>query len=151
MAAVVVEIVDGVVAHQVAIVEEQTIETHTISEFQLVVYLPFVLSIDAQGVELHARGGILFTVVTIGEADDFGCGTREEVVDAGITIIARSVAHIGVVGHLMFELHAGCDFVVAGEIGHIVLDVPNLVVHRIVVGKEFFAERHVVAGGARSV
>ena len=148
MTAVVVEVVDGLIGHQVAIVEEQSVEANAIRELELIVDVPVVLSIDAELVELHAGGRSGLAIVAIGEAEHLR-SLIEELVDGHalfpvVAIVTRTVTHVLVVGHLVLEGDTTHDLVVAKIVGQVVLDVPNGVVHGVVPCEELIAEGHVV-------
>ena len=82
VAVIVVEIKDGFVGHQVAVVEEQTVETNTVGQFEVLGRVPVILSVKTQLAELHAGGRILLTVITVSEADNLRSGSIDEIVNA---------------------------------------------------------------------
>ena len=55
MLAKVVQIIDVVVGHQVAIVKEQSIDTQTVGQLQVVQNVPVILQIDTNLVILYTR------------------------------------------------------------------------------------------------
>ena len=78
MLTIVVEIVDGLVGHQVVVVEEQSVDTQTKSQLQVVENVPVVLQIDTQFVELHAGSGLLLTIVTVGQGHNLRIAVEEQ-------------------------------------------------------------------------
>jgi len=76
---IIAESLDGIVGHKVAIIEEETVETEAVSEFEIIVHTPLVLSINAGFVELNPGSRSGLTIITVGEADDLGSSTAEEV------------------------------------------------------------------------
>ena len=82
VAVIVVEIKDGFVGHQVAVVEEQTVETNTVGQFEVLGRIPVILSVKTQLAELNAGGRILLTVITVSEADNLRSGSIDEIVNA---------------------------------------------------------------------
>ena len=139
LAAVVVEFLDGSVGEQVVVVEEDTVETDTCRHFQTVGGVPLILHIGTQLVELHTGSGLGLIAVAVGETNHLGSGLVEEVIDALVAVIAGTVAHIGIVGHLVLIAQTTHQLVVAVVVGHVILHVPNRVVNGIVVGEELIA------------
>ena len=150
---VVTVVVDGLVGHQVVVVEEQTIETQTIGQFQIVEDVPVVLHIEAQFVELYAGSRIGLAVVTVGQGHDLRLAAKEQggvqyavlphIVCSVEAVVTRTITHIHVVCHLVLETDTGSNLVRIHIIGGIILDVPDGVVHSVVPGKQFIAEGHV--------
>ena len=148
MTAVVGEVINGLIGHQVAIVEEEVIKTQTVGQLQVACSLPLVLEIKAHLTILYARGRILLTVVAIGKCHNLRSTSIEEVVESLVTVISCTVAHIRVVSHLVLEAHAAEQFVVAEIPCHVILGVPHAIVHGVVVCEELFTERNVVGAVA---
>ena len=135
--------VDGVVGQQVAVVEEQAVQTDAGGQLEAVVDVPLVLAVDAGLVELHAGGRLLLAVVAVGEVDDLRGGTCEEVAHGIVAVVTGTIAHVLVVSHLVLEAGTCGDLVVAHVVGQVVLDVGHGVVHGVVPGEELIAEGHV--------
>ena len=148
MTAVVIEVIDCLIGHQVAIVEEEVIKTKAVGQLQVARSLPLVLQIDAHLAVLHTRGRVLLAIVAISEGHNLRSATIEEVVEGLVTVITQTVTHVGVVGHLMFEADAAKKLVRAEIPRHVVLGVPHAIVHGVVVCEELFTERNVVGAVA---
>ena len=151
MTAIVVDVVDGFVGHQVVVVEEQGIETQAIGQLQVVEDVPVVLQIEAQLVVLHAGSRLFLAIVTIGQTDDLRRCTVEEVLHREVAIVARTVTHILVVGHLVFVAQTAHNLVGTHIVGDVVLHVPDSVVNGVVPGEELVTQGHVVSRVARTV
>ena len=78
---IVVKSEDGVVGHQIAVVEEETIKTDTVGQLEVVGRIPVILCINAQLVELNTSGRILLTVITIGKTDHLRSRATDEVIN----------------------------------------------------------------------
>ena len=151
MTAKVVKFEHGVVGHQVGVVEEQSVETYSRREFEVVGGVPLVLCIEAEFVECHSCSRTRLAIVAIGETYDFRSGTVDEVVNTVVTIVASTVSHILVVGHLVFIAYATHEFVVAEIEGHVILHVPHCVVYGVVICKQLIAKSYVVVSVARTI
>ena len=144
LAVVVGEIKDGVVGHQIRIVEEETVKTQTCGKLEIRGDAPVILGINSKLVEPDACGRVLLPVVAVGEADNFrGCAV-DEVIHAGIAVVTGTVAHVGVVGHLILIAYTAHDLVVAGIVCEVVLDVEDVVVNGVIPCEELVSERHVL-------
>ena len=144
MAAVIVVIIDGIVGHQVVIVEEQTVETQTVGQLQVVHDIPVILQIEAQLVELYTCSRVRLAVVAVCQGNNLRNASVEEVVHRGITVVAGTITHIHVVGHLVLEADTGGEFVGTHVVGHVVLDVPNGIVNGIVPSEQLITQCNVV-------
>ena len=144
MTSVIVKIIDSLVSQQVFVVEEQTIDTQTVSQLELIVHIPVILDIGTGTVELYAGSRLRLTVVTISQTDDFRCSTIHEILHAGIAVVTCTVTHILVVGHLMLEGDTTHDLMGTQIIGQVVLDVPNGIVNGVVPCEELITESHIV-------
>ena len=80
MTTAVVKIVNSLVSQQVIIIEEQTVHTQTIGQFELVAHVPVVLNIGTRTIELYTGSRLRLTVITIGQTDDLGCNTIHEII-----------------------------------------------------------------------
>ncbi len=143
MSAIVVQFVYCIVSHQVTVVEEQTIETQTVSKFEFLTDVPLILSIDTNLVELHTCSRLGLAVVTVSKVDDFRSSTAKEVIETCITIVTGTVTHIHIVSHLVFESHTAGNLMVGSIISDIILEVINRVVNRIVPREQFITKRDV--------
>ena len=132
----VVESKDGVVGHKVFVVEEETVETHTVGKFEILIGLPLVLSVETELVELYAGCRVFLAVVAVGKADNLRSSFVEEVVEAEVTVVTGTVSHIGVVGHLVLVVDTGSHLVLSAVPGDVILDTDVGVVYGIVPGKE---------------
>ena len=154
MAAIVVKVIDGLIGHQVAVVEEKTVDSGAECQFKLVVDLPVVLCIDAQLVALHPGGRLCLTIVAVSETHHFWSSAVHKIFQRAIAVVACAVAHILVVGHLVLIAHARHYLVLTHVVSHVIFNIPHGVVHGIVPRKQLIAQRHVVArlrGVAKSV
>ena len=145
-ARIIAELVDRGVGHQVAVVEEQAVQTHAGGELELVGDVPLILAVDTGLVELHAGSRLLLAVVAVGEVDNLGSGAVQEVAHGVVAVVTGTVTHILVVRHLVLEVHATGDLVVAHIVSEVVLDVGHGVVHGVVPGEELIAQGHIVVG-----
>ena len=143
MAAAEVKILDGVVGHDVTVVESDVVETYAASEFQAVVDVPFVLQVEAVLAEFHFCIGVGDSVVAIGKANGFGSSAIDEVVYRAVAVVTCSATHIGVVGELVFKVESCGHLVISSIPCEVVGKAGNLVLHTVVVGEEFVAEAHV--------
>ena len=145
---IIVQCQDGVVGHQVAVVKEQSVQTQAVGQLEVAGNVPLVLCIDAGFVELHACSGLGLAAVAVGQAHDLGSGSVDKVIDAVVAVVARTVAHVLVVGHLMFKGQTAHHLVVAIVPGNVVAQVPDGVVHGVIPGEQLIAQRHVVVAVA---
>ena len=151
MTTVVVKFLDGIVGHQVAVVEEQTVQTQACGELEVVGSIPLLLSVDAQLAEAYACGGSSFAIITIGQTYHFGCSTVDEVVHATIAIVTGTITHILVVRHLVLIADTCYDLVVASVVCDVVLDVEDGIVYGIVPCEEFVTQSHVLSGSVGTI
>ena len=161
MLAVVVEVVDGLIGHQVAVVKEQTVEAQAIGQLQVVEDVPVVLSIEAQLVELYAGGRISLTIVSIGERNDLWRAVEQQlrvereaiphIIGSIETIVARTITHIHIISHLMLERHTGGQLVRIHIVSHVILDIPDGVVDGIVPSEQLITKRQVVVLGISDI
>ena len=138
------EVVDLLVGHQVAVVVEPRVETETVGQLEVVANVPLILAIEAHLVEANASCRAGFTIVTISQTYYFRSCTAQEIIEAGVTIVTCTITHILVVGHLVFEQDTAGHLVCTEICCYVVLDVPNSVVHRIVISKELITCSDVV-------
>ena len=87
----------------------------------------------------HAGGGVLLAVVAVAQEHGLGSSLIQEVVKGSITVIAGTLAHVGVVRHLILIAETGHDLVVAHEIGEVVLRGEHAVVYGVVPGEQLIA------------
>ena len=80
MTSVIIEVIDLLVGHQVAVVEEQTVDTQTQRQLQFVGGVPLILHIAAQLIEGHTGSGIRLTTVTVSQTDDLRSCAIQEVI-----------------------------------------------------------------------
>ena len=145
------EVVDSLVGHKVGVVEEQSVETQAVGKHEVVGSLPLVLGVDTGLVELNPcrRSGL--AVISVGKADYFGSSAVDEVINTCVAIVTGTVPNIDVVGHLVLEVEASGNLVIAAEVGKVVLDAEVGVVDGVVPGEQLVAEGHVVAVGTGTV
>ena len=141
---IIIYIIERLVTHDVSIVEEKTIDAKSVVELEVGGNVPLILQIDTCLVERDTCSRLLLTIVAVGKADDLRSSLRKEVFQRRIAIVARTIAHILVVGHLILIEEACRKLVLAPIVGHIVLDVGNGVMYGIVPGKELIAQCDVV-------
>ena len=151
MPSVIVKLIDGLIRHEVAVVEEKSVKTETVGKLEVLGNAPLVLRINTGLMELHACGRIHFAIVSVGEADHFRGISVDEVVDAVITVVTGTVPHVGVVSHLVLITEAHGHLVVAGIVHEVIFDVGNSIMYGVVPGEEFVSERHVRSVGSGSV
>ena len=149
--AVVVKILDCVVGHQVAVAEEETVQTQTCGELEVVGSIPFLLAVDAKLVEAHAGGRGLLAIVAVGQTNHLGCSTVDKVIHAAVAIVTGTVAHVLVVSHLILVADTSHKLMVAVVVGNVVLDVEDSIVHGIVPGEELIAKGHVLSGSVGAI
>ena len=145
---IVVNVEHCIVCHQVAIVEEQSVESDTGSEFELFGSVPLVLHVNAQFVEGHAGCRARLAIVAIGKTNYLRCGTIDEVVNTVVAVVTCTVTHILVVCHLVLIAQASHEFVLAEIECHVVLHVPYSVVYGVVISEELIAKCYVVVSVA---
>ena len=143
---IIVEIEDGIVSHQVRIVEEQTIQTKTISQLELRSHLPFILSVDTSLVILYAGSRIVVATITISQTYNLWDTTIQEVVEALVTIVTSTITLISIVSHLVLIVETGDDLVLTEIVSYIVLNIPYSIVYGIVPGKQLITQSHIVVG-----
>ena len=146
MTTVVVEIEDGIVCHQIRIIEEQTIQTKTIGQLELRSHLPLILSIDTSLVILYAGSWIVVATITIGQTYNLRSSTIQEVVEAIVTIITRTITLISIVCHLVLIVETSDDLVLTEIVSYVILDIPYSIVYSIVPGKQLITQSHIVVG-----
>ena len=154
MTTIIIECFNSIVGQQVTVVEEQTVDTQTVGQFELVRDVPLILSINTRAVELNTCSRFGLTIVTIGQTEDLWCAieqssrindtTNIHIIGQVVTIVTRTITHILVVGHLMLEGHTGHNLMRAHVIGHVILDVPDSVMNGIVPCEQLVTESHVV-------
>ena len=151
MTAVVVQFLDGIVGHQVAVVEEQTVQTQACGKLEVVGGVPLLLTIDTYFMETDTCSRSLLAIIAIGQANNLGCCTVDKVIHALVAIVAGTVTHILVVRHLILITDTSSNLVVASVVCNVVLDVEHGVVHGIVPCKELVAQSHVLGSCVGSV
>ena len=145
---------DGVVGHQVLVVEGEHVGTEAVGELEVAGELPFILHIGAVLVVVDSAGRVGDTVVTVGVDEAQGQVTLEEVLGAGEAVVTGTVTHVGVVSHLVLVGGASGKSVGTQVEGQVVLHVENRVLHTVVVGEELVTEggiRDEVAGAVVTV
>ena len=143
VAAAEVQVIDGVVAHQVVVVEGDHVETDTARQFQVLQDVPLVLCIQAILVEHHFSIRVGLAVVAVGQTYSLGSRTVQEVVQRTVAVITRTATHVGVVGQLVLVAEARGDLVLAGIVGKVVGHGEHLVLHAVVVREQLVAQAHV--------
>ena len=151
MASAVVEIVDGFVGHEVSIVKEESVKTQSIGKLEVLGGVPLVLCIDAGLVEGYSCLGVVVASIAVGQAYHLGCSSVDEVIHAAIAVVAGTVTHVLVVGHLVLVGYSAGDLMTAGGVDELVLEVEDIVVHGIVVAEQLVAQRHILGVGVRAV
>ena len=148
MTTFIIKLVDSSIGNQIAVVEEQTVDTQTISQLELIVDVPVILDIETRTVELHTGSGLRLTIITVGQTEDLWCLVEEflntHTILPVVTVVTCTITHILVVGHLMLEGDTCHNLVSTKIVGHIILKVPNRIVYSIVPGKQLIAKRHIV-------
>ena len=140
MTTFIIKILDGIVGHQIAVGEEQSVDTQTVGQLKLVIDVPVILTVDTRTVELHTSSRSRLTIVTVGQTEDLR-RLVEELFDRHsilpvVTIVTCTITHVLVVGHLVLEGDTCHDLVLTHIIGHVVLEVPNGVVNSVVPGEQ---------------
>ena len=79
---VVINSLDSVVGHKVAVIEEETIETDTVSKLEVIIYRPVILSVNTCSVESYTGSRVLLTIITISHADYLRSCSVQEVIEA---------------------------------------------------------------------
>ena len=102
------------------------------------------MAIKAHLVEAYACCRRGFAIITISQTYYFRSCTVQEIIEAGVAIVACTITHILVVGHLVFEENTGGHLVCAKIGCYVVLDVPYSVVHCVVPSKELVTCGNVV-------
>ena len=161
MITVIVEVIDSLIGHQVFIVEEQTVETQTIGELQVVEDVPVILKIDAKLIELYTSSRISLTIVTVGQCHDLRCAVEEcsriqnavhpHIVGSIVAIVTSTVTHIHIVGHLVLKADTSSQLMRIHIISYIVLNVPNCIVDSVVIGEQLITQSHVVVTTLRDI
>ena len=161
MITVIVEVIDSLIGHQVFIVEEQTVETQTIGELQVVEDVPVILQIETELIELYTSSRISLAIVTVGQSHDLRCAVEERsriqdavhphIVGSIVAIVTSTVTHIHIVGHLVLKADTGSQLMRIHIISHIVLNVPDRIVDSVVVGKQLITQSHVVVAALRDI
>ena len=154
MTSVIVKVVDGLICHQVLVVEEETIDAQAVSELQFVVNVPFVLSINAKFIELYASSRLRLTIIAIGQGNNLRSAIKQHlcIEDAILphslssveAIVASTITHIHIVSHLMLIAYTSHNLMIVTIIGHIILDIPDGVMNGIVPGEQLIAQRDIV-------
>ena len=138
-----VEVIDGVVAHQVVAVEGDHVKADTARQFQVLQDVPFVLGIKAVLVEHHFSVRVGLAAVAVSQTYSLGSRTVQEVVQRTVAVITRTATHVGVVGQLVLVAEARGDLVLAGIVGKVVGHGEHLVLHAVVVREQLVAQAHV--------
>ena len=81
MTTTVVECCDGLILHQVVVVEDDVVEADTTSKLEVVEHVPLILEINAVLSELDLCCRILLAVVTVSKSYCLRSGSVEEVVE----------------------------------------------------------------------
>ena len=146
MTTVIVETENGIVSHQVRIVEEQTIQTKTIGQLKLRSHLPLILSVDTSLVILYAGSRIVVATITISQTYNLWNTTIQEVVETLVTIVTSTITLISIVCHLVLIVETGDDLVLTEIVSYVILDIPYSIVYSIVPGKQLITQSHIVVG-----
>ena len=77
MTTIIIECFNSIVGQQVTVVEEQTVDTQTVGQFELVRDVPLILSINTRAVELNTCSRFGLTIVTIGQTEDLWCAIEQ--------------------------------------------------------------------------
>ena len=138
---------DGCVGSDIAIIKNEIVETHAIGELELVVHVPLVLQIEADLVEGDLCVRIEFSVPAVSDGEGFGRAVEDiddgGLVGPGITVVAGAVTHVSVIGELVLIVESSDELVISHEVGHVILDGPDLVVDTVVPGEQLITEGHV--------
>ena len=145
LAVIISEVKDGVVGHKVLVVEEETVQTKTVSKFEVFSSIPLVLCIDTSFVELNTCCRIGVSVITIGKADYLRGCTVDEIVNACITIVSCTVSHVSIVSHLVLIVETHGKLMVSSIIYEVILDVCDSVVNCVVPSEELISESHILS------
>ena len=148
---IIVEVVNGLVCHQVAIIEDECIETDTACELQTICCIPLILQVDTKLAILHLSSRIGLAIITVCKTNHLRSFSIDEIVNTVVAIITSTVTHIGVISHLVLKSDTSHKLVVAHIVCHIVLNVPYSVVYGIVVCEELISESHIVIGVTRTI
>ena len=140
---VVINSLDSVVGHKVAVIEEETVETDTVGKLEVLSCTPLVLSVDTEFVELYSCSRILLSAVTVGKADNLRSRTVDEVIYAEVTVVTCSVSHVSIVSHLIFIAQTCCKLMGSEVVCKVILHICNCVVNCVVPCEELVSERDV--------
>ena len=136
-------VIDCIVTSKVIIVESQVIKTDTIGELQFVSDIPLILRIEAQLIEGNLSIRIALAIETVCNGERLRTGLVQEVLNAVVAIVTRTITHIGIICHLVLEVETSGNLV-GGEIeGEVVSDAGNLVLHTVVIGEKLVTQRHI--------
>ena len=142
-ATVEVDVVDGIVAHDVVVVVGDIVEADAARNLQIAQGVPLILHIEAILVAVHLGSGILVAEIAVGEGHRLRGCAAEEIVERAVAVVAGTVAHVGVEGHLVLEVETGGEFVGTQVVGEVFVDGKHLVLHSVFPGEELIAEAHV--------
>ena len=144
---------DGVVRDDVAVIEEEVVDTQAGGQLEAVGGVPLVLHIEAGLVVHHAAGRVVAhqVLVTVGEVHRLRGGTGHEVLQGVVAVVTGTVAQVGVVSHLVLVGEASGDLVGAGIVGEVILDVDDVVVVTVLPGEELVTEGHVRGDGPGAI
>ena len=151
MLSIIIKFLDGIVCHQVTIVEYECIKTDTTSELQTLSCVPLILKIDTKLAILHACCWIALAVITVCKTNDLRSSTIDEVINAIVTIITSTISHISIVSHLMLKSDTSHKFVVTHIVCHIILNVPYGIVHGVIICEELISKSHIVVDVTRTI
>ena len=132
-----VEVIDGLVLHDVVVVVEDGVETDAGSQLEPVGDVPLILGIHAELGELDTGGRGLVAAVTIGKGNSLRRFPIQEVIEGAEAVVTGAFTHVSVIGELVLEAGACGQLVGTGIIGDVVLDVEDAVVDTVVPGEEF--------------
>ena len=148
---IIIEILNGIVCHKVAIVEDKCVETDTSCKFQTFSGVPFILQVDTKLAILHLGSRIGLTIITVCKTNHLRSFTIDEIINTVVAIITSTVTHIGVISHLVLKSDTSHKLVVAHIVCHVILHIPYSIVNCIVVCEELITESHIVVDVARTV
>ena len=140
MFSVEVEVVHLLVGRKVIVIEEETIETDTVSKLEVIIYRPVILSVNTCSVESYTGSRVLLTIITISHADYLRSCSVQEVIEASVTVVTCTVSHVCVVSHLILIAQTTDNLVVAEIVGKVILKIEHVVVHTIVPCEELITE-----------
>ena len=88
MPSAIVKFIDGIVAHQIVVVEYYGIQTETCGQGEFLIRGPFVLGIHANLAEAHACGRILLPVIAVGDGHCLRNPFIQEVIKAAVAVVS---------------------------------------------------------------